>query len=90
MSSVDKKCSICQTSLDNTRKPEVKLSCKHRFHRDCANKRLNNGASKDCPTCRKTSALENALSGDKMPNNKQRGFAQEKSPKHVCFFILNI
>ncbi len=68
----------------------MKLSCKHRFHRDCANKRLNNGKSKDCPLCRKESALEHVLLGDKMPNNKQRGSAQEKSPKHVCFFILNI
>jgi hypothetical protein len=90
MSSVDKKCSICQTSLGNSRKPEVKLSCKHTFHRECANLRFNNGKSKDCPICREDSALEDALRDGRMADNKPRGSARDRSPKYVCFFILDI
>jgi hypothetical protein len=90
MSSTDSKCSICQAVLGNRTKPEVTLSCKHKFHRDCANKRLEVGRSDDCPVCREPGALKRALQKDKVPDNKQRGFSHDKSPKHVCFSILNI
>ena len=55
------KCSLCQKSLGKNDKREVTTNCGHTFHRECANQRLHRGKRADCPTCRKDSALGDAL-----------------------------
>ncbi len=80
MSSDDKNCSICQRPLGNGKRPEVTLSCKHRFHHQCAKQLLDNENSKHCPICRRRLALEDALKvGDKVVDYKRHAFGSSKS-----------
>ncbi len=90
MSSVRGKCSICQKPLDNPNKREVTTSCGHTFHRECAQQRMVKGKSNDCPTCRKTSAIAEALTGETTSTNKQRDSTPHKSSKNVCSVFMGL
>ncbi|CAF3410057.1 unnamed protein product [Rotaria socialis] len=53
-------CIICDQSLD-VNDDLVTTECQHTFHRQCAQKRLDENERSDCRKCKKTSALGDAL-----------------------------
>jgi hypothetical protein len=87
MSSTTEKCSICQKSLGKADKKEVTTSCKHTFHRGCAEEQLVKSKSNDCPSCKKKSALKNALIEDPVVSSKQPDSVQMKITKNVCLLF---
>jgi hypothetical protein len=86
MSSTLRKCSLCKGSLGKDNKKEVTTSCKHTFHRECAEQFIKS-KSNDCPTCNKISALKNALTKDPVASSRQHDSVQSKNTKNVCLLF---
>jgi hypothetical protein len=84
MSSSTGKCSICQHSLGKIDKIDVTTVCGHTFHRVCAEQRLVKSKSNACPTCRQTTALSDALTGDATTARNRHDGTQTKTTKCVC------
>lgn len=85
MSSSDENCSICKRTLAGDKTKELKLSCKHRFHIDCATKRLNISKSPHCPICKKADALEHAMHRALVVSNRYDSFDESQS---FCLLMI--
>jgi Ring finger domain/RING-type zinc-finger len=59
-SSIKDECSICERPID-VKEDLVITDCLHIFHRDCAQKRVDERNRTDCHICHKDSALAEAL-----------------------------
>ncbi|CAF2666541.1 unnamed protein product [Rotaria sp. Silwood2] len=82
MSTTTGKCSICQKSLGKDNKRELTTVCGHTFHRECAQQRLTKGKSKDCPICRKETALADAFYKNIQTLNNPCDLTQSKIVKN--------
>ncbi|CAF1338944.1 unnamed protein product [Adineta steineri] len=59
-SSIGEECSICETVM-RAEEDLVTTSCRHTFHRKCAEARLKEKNRSDCRLCQKPDAIANAL-----------------------------
>jgi hypothetical protein len=81
-------CSICESSLRTT---EVKVTteCGHTFHRQCAQKRLDEREKGDCRICKKPSALAKALrQSESKTTTEQLASHGSKPVQSVCLLFL--
>ncbi|CAF3364570.1 unnamed protein product [Rotaria sp. Silwood2] len=59
-SSKTEECPICEENLQQ-KEDSITTSCGHKFHRQCAEKRLRETNKSDCRVCQRPSALQDAL-----------------------------
>jgi hypothetical protein len=57
---IGEECSICETAMQ-AEEDLMTTSCRHSFHRVCAEKRMNENNRSDCRVCRTTDAIADAL-----------------------------
>jgi hypothetical protein len=84
-SMINNECSICEYELKDTDNVII-TDCNHKFHRNCAQQRLDTKNKSHCPICKQDLAVANALSQDLMTKSIEE---IDDSLEYVSLFLFN-